>query len=110
MRIGIDATCCWNRRGFGRFTLEIIRALLARPRGHRFSLLVDREPDWDWLPPGCEIVNARPTRTVTESAVAGGRRSLGDMWRSRRAVGRMAPDVFFFPAVYSYFPVRSSIP
>ena len=29
MKIGIDGTCWWNQRGFGRFTRELLPALLA---------------------------------------------------------------------------------
>ena len=105
MRIGIDATCCWNRRGFGRFAQGLIRALVAGSQDHDWVLLVDREPIDGLLPPGCEVVNARPERPVTESAVAGGRRSIRDLLRCRRVVKRLGTRVFFFPAVYSYFPV-----
>jgi len=41
----------------------------------------------------------------TEAAAVQSRRSIGDMLRMRRAVGRESLDVFFFPTVYTYFPM-----
>lgn len=41
----------------------------------------------------------------TAAAAADGYRSPRDMWRLSRAVARLAPDVFFSPSVYSYFPL-----
>lgn len=41
----------------------------------------------------------------TTAATADGYRSPRDMWRLSRAVARLAPDVFFSPSVYSYFPL-----
>jgi len=43
MRIGIDA-CCWsNRRGFGRFTQELVTHMVAEFPGHSFQLVVDQK-------------------------------------------------------------------
>jgi glycosyltransferase involved in cell wall biosynthesis len=110
MRLGIDATCLWNRRGFGRFTSELLRAMAANRRGHDLTLLVDREADSREMPPDCRVLNARPKHQVTKSAVAGGRRSPRDMWAFTRAVKRLQPHVFFFPAVYSFFPLPRRVP
>lgn len=110
MRIGIDATCCFNRRGFGRFTLQLLQALVREHPEHEYVLFVDRDPEPGELPSGCEVVNARPARTVAASAVAGDRRSLGDMLAFTRAVRRIGCDVFFFPAVYSYFLLPPRMP
>jgi glycosyltransferase involved in cell wall biosynthesis len=84
--------------------------MAARPVGHELVLLVDRDPEPGILPSGCTIINAAPRRTVTSSAVAGDRRSLRDMWAFTRAARRLNPDVFFFPAVYSFFPVPRRLP
>lgn len=104
MRVAIDATCAWNRRGFGRFTVEILAALARRATDHRFVLLVDRPPEPGLLPAAWEIVNVAPRQTVTGSAVAGGRRSMADMLAFTLAAWRLRPDVLFYPAVYSFFP------
>lgn len=105
MRIGVDATCLWNRRGFGRFAWELLRELLRQDAGHDYVLLVDREPEPGELPEGAEVVHVAPRRRVTESAVAGDHRSVRDMLAFTRASRRLPLDLFFFPAVYSYFPL-----
>ena len=79
MRIGVDATCWWNRRGFGRFTRLLLAAMLDAPRDHRFHLFVDREPAPEMLRPHVEIVRVETGQTVTEAAVADGRRRVVDL-------------------------------
>jgi len=110
MEIGVDATCWWNRRGFGRFTRELLKAMLAAPRGHRFCLFTDRPPEPEMAGPHVRVVQVPVTRPVTAAAVADGRRSLGDVWRFGRAAAAEPLDVMFFPAVYSWFPVPRRTP
>ena len=43
MRIGIDASCWLNRRGFGRYTRELVRALLRVDQEHEYVLFLDAE-------------------------------------------------------------------
>lgn len=105
MRIAIDATSALNQRGFGRFTRQLLKTLVARNRQHEYVFLVDRAPGGDDLPEGCEVVNAHPRRTVMESAVNGSRRSLADMFAFTRETRRCRPDLFFCPTIYSYFPL-----
>jgi glycosyltransferase involved in cell wall biosynthesis len=110
MYIGIDATCWWNRRGFGRFTRELLKAMLAAPRGHRFCLFIDRPPEQEMNQPHARIVQVPVARSVTASAVAAGNRSISDVWRFSRAASAEPVDVMFFPAVYSWFPLMSRVP
>ncbi len=110
MRIGIDASCWWNRRGFGRFTRELLKAMFASPKDHEFYLFIDHEPDPQMIDPRVRVIRVRTSRTVTESAVASSSRSVGDIWAFRRAVADQPLDVMFFPAVYSWFPVRRGLP
>jgi glycosyltransferase involved in cell wall biosynthesis len=110
VRIAVDASSCFNRRGFGRFARELLTALVERaPRdGFEYVLLVDREPTDGELPAplaSLERVNARPRRTVTASAVAGDRRSVGDLLAFTRAARRARADLLFEPAVYASFPL-----
>jgi glycosyltransferase involved in cell wall biosynthesis len=105
VRIGIDGSCWHNQRGFGRFARELLRALLATPGGHDFTLFFDHDPPPDIAATGAAIVRV-PTQTpVTESAVASGRRSVSDILAFTRATAAHPVDVFFFPAVYSWFPL-----
>src|SRR4051812_38264978 len=110
MNIGIDATCWWNTRGFGRYTRQLLTAMFEEARGHEFHLFIDREPEQAMLRPGVTIVRAETRSTVTASAVAAGRRSLRDVLALRRSVGRQPIDVMYFPAVYSYYPTGSGVP
>jgi glycosyltransferase involved in cell wall biosynthesis len=50
------------------------------------------------------------SQVITEAAAAESRRSIRDLLAMRRAVGRESLDVFFYPSVYSYFPVRKRQP
>jgi alpha-1,3-rhamnosyl/mannosyltransferase len=107
-RIGIDATTWWNERGFGRFTRELVRALVARG-AFRYTLFVDRDPDGA-LPAGVEVVRAHTRRNLGEASAGSGARGLADVWPLSRAVARAKLDLFFFPAVFSYFPVLARVP
>jgi glycosyltransferase involved in cell wall biosynthesis len=110
MKIGIDATCWWSRRGFGRFTRGLLEAMFNAPAGHEFVLFLDRPPEPEMIRPGVSIVQVEVSRTVTESAVADGSRSLSDVLAFKRAVARQTLDVMYFPAVYSWFPVKRGLP
>ena len=110
LTIGVDATTWWNNRGFGRFTRGQLGAMLAEPRGHKFVLFVDQEPVDEMLQPHIEIVRVKTSATVTDSAVADGSRGIGDLLAFRKAASSRPLDVFWFPAVYSWYPVRSRIP
>src|SRR5688500_7263572 len=109
LHVGIDATTWWNDRGFGRFTRELVRALVSRSNASnggaprfRYSLVIDHPQD-DTLPGGANIVSVESTRPVTDAAVGSGARSAKDLWSTSRVAARNRFDVFFFPAVYSYF-------
>jgi len=105
MRIGIDTSCWWSRRGFGRFTRELVTAMFDESSGHEFYLFVDRPPEPEMLRHGVSIIQVDVSRPVTEAAVAEGNRSLRDVWSFTRSVSAQPIDVMFFPAVYSWFPV-----
>ena len=113
MRIGIDASCWTNRRGFGRFTRELVRALLEVDRQNEYVLFLDAPTDRgaEGLPPESRAarVVVSTTAAATSAASADGSRSLRDLWRMRRAVAALGRtlDVFYFPADYTYFPVRT---
>jgi glycosyltransferase involved in cell wall biosynthesis len=105
MRIGIDASCWWNRRGFGRFTRGLLPAMFAASRGHRYCLFVDQPPEPEMTPGDVRVVEVKVARPVTKSAVADDHRSLGDIRSFSRAVAGEPLDLMFFPAIYSWFPV-----
>ncbi len=105
-RIGVDA-CCWsNRRGFGRFARELLSALVASDKDHEYIFFVDQDTARACtFPREARVVTASTDVVPTVAAAASGRRSLKDMWTLSRAVAREPIDLFFFPAVYSYFPI-----
>lgn len=108
--IGVDATIWWNKRGFGRFTRGQLGAMLEEPRDHRFVLFIDHDPVEEMLRPHIEIVRVQTSATVTDSAVADGSRNISDILAFRRATLRKRMDVFWFPAVYSWYPIDRAVP
>jgi glycosyltransferase involved in cell wall biosynthesis len=111
MRIAVDATCWNNRRGFGRFTRELIAAMAAARGERKIVLVVDGQTaESAEFPAGVDVCEVQVSEPPIEAASAQGSRSLIDLWRFRQAVVRLQPDVIFFPAVYSFFPVPSGIP
>lgn len=109
MRIGIDATTWWNQRGFGRFTRQLVGAILDLPRPHQFVLFVDRQPVNDMLRDNASAVVVGALRTVTDAAVADSSRSVRDVLAFRRAARSQKLDAFYFPAVYSWFPIGRGV-
>lgn len=111
MRIGIDVTCWTNRRGFGRFVRELIGAMLRLDTADEWVLFTDRQSaEASQFPSNARVVVGETKVAAATAAAADGRRSLGDMWAMRKAAQREPLDVFFFPAVYSYFPLAGRVP
>lgn len=110
MNIGIDATCWWNNRGFGRFTREVLKALFELDSDHRFFLFVDQPLDELTRFANVTVIQALSSRPTTEAAVADSNRSPFDMYRLYRAVAQCPIDIMFFPAVYSWYPVPRKLP
>ena len=114
MRFGIDG-CCWsNRRGFGRLVRELVSEMAAVncvEGNHELALIVDRQTaDARRFPEGVTVEVVPTRQQPTRAASSEGRRSLGDLWRMRRAATLLSYDAFFFPAVYSYYPIPRRIP
>lgn len=109
MRIGIDASCWANKRGYGRYTRELVRALLEADNRNQYTLFLDSAteelcPD---LPANAARVVVPTSAAASDAASAAGHRSVRDLWAMSRAVSRHAGDLdlFYFPAVYTFFPV-----
>jgi glycosyltransferase involved in cell wall biosynthesis len=106
MKIGVDATCWGNKRGFGRFTRELLEALLEIDQANEYLFFIDGDTvESETIPPRVKKIVANTKVSQLKAASADSSRSLKDLWAMSRAVLRHQPDVFFFPAVYSYFPV-----
>jgi len=74
LHVCIDATSWSNDRGFGRFTRELVTALLTRAEGFQYTLLFDQLPEQP-LPPGATVRSARTNRGLNQSAIGSSSRS-----------------------------------
>jgi len=114
LHIGVDGNCWANRRGYGRYTRELLRMLLAMDRRNRYTFFQDADTaaQCDDLPAAAQQVVARTQQSAVEAASATGSRSLRDLWAMRNAVAHEAAglDLFYFPSVYTYFPVPARVP
>ena len=114
MQIGIDANCWANRRGYGRFTRELLQAMLAADRHNTYWFFLDSDTQQQaaGIPAGVQQVIVPTTRAAVEAASADGSRSPRDLWAMSEAVRRHRPvlDVFYFPSVYTFYPLRTSTP
>jgi alpha-1,3-rhamnosyl/mannosyltransferase len=107
MRIGVDA-CCWaNGRGYGRFTRELLRALVDVARDDTFVFLLDdaAASGFDLSAANVDVMRVAQGASPTKAAAANGYRAPTDMLRMTRAAAGAGADVFFSPSVYTYFPL-----
>ncbi len=109
MRVGVDATCLANERGYGRFCRELLTVLLRRGDAD-YVLFADARARAEAEALGGEVVVVQQRISPTLAAATGSSRRVSDMWRFTSAVRRAAVDVFFFPTVYSYFPIWPGTP
>jgi glycosyltransferase involved in cell wall biosynthesis len=112
MRIGVDATCWANARGYGRFTRELVPAMARLSPGDTFVCVLDRRAADDFA---LNLPNVEPrvvpqSESPTRAASAESHRSIRDMSRLAWAVARSGVDVFFSPSVYTYFPLPPRLP
>jgi glycosyltransferase involved in cell wall biosynthesis len=112
MRIGIDATCWANERGYGRFTRELVGAMVAEGRGHEFLCFLDElsSAGFNLRAPNLSTMVVEQAKAPTLAASSGSRRSVRDMLRFTAAVRRERLDAFLSPSVYGYFPLPSGLP
>ncbi|MGQ0764516.1 MAG: glycosyltransferase family 4 protein [Gemmatimonadota bacterium] len=107
MRIGVDATCWANERGYGRFARELMQTLFTESRGVEWVCFGDRLAFERLRPtePGVRLIEVKTSRSPVLAAAADGYRPVGDMLALTRAVMREKTDVFFSPSVYTWFPM-----
>ena len=109
MHVAIDASSWENERGFGRFTRSLVGALAARETGFEYSLLFDQAP-MRAVPDNVGVVVAGARQSIADAATGKGVRQGGHMLSMMAAARRMKCDLFFYPAVYSYFPLLARTP
>ena len=108
MRIGIDAGCWSNQRGYGRFTRELLRSLLEIDNDNDYVFFIDSVTRAVCDVPGhASCIEIGISEAPSSAASASGHRSLKDIWKASRAVSKEKIDIFFYPSVYTYYPVFS---
>lgn len=107
MRIGVDASCWANERGYGRFTRELLGAMVGQAPADQFVFFLDDRAHARFTLAAPNVARVVVPQRVSPTQAAGAEtaRSLADMLRFSRAVWRSRLDVFFAPSVYTYFPL-----
>jgi glycosyltransferase involved in cell wall biosynthesis len=107
MRIGVDATCWQNTRGYGRHARSLLTALVQQDKENLYTFFMDSTENVEQLPPAAEITLVRASAPTAVAASANGHRSARDMWRMARAMSDASFNLLLFPTIYSYVPVLS---
>jgi glycosyltransferase involved in cell wall biosynthesis len=115
VRVGVDASTLANGRGFGRFTRELLTAMLPIAPDVEWVLFADARAfeaatTLAATAPLARVELVPQSVSPTMAAAADGSRSISDMLRFTRAVHRSRLDAFFSPAVYAYFPLPPGLP
>ena len=107
MRIGVDGACWANARGYGRFTRELLSAVIAQAPDDEFVVFLDAASSavFEIDAPNVRRVEVEQRVAPTLAAAADGSRSVRDMWAFSRATSKASLDVFFSPSVYTYYPL-----
>jgi glycosyltransferase involved in cell wall biosynthesis len=107
VRIGVDATCWANERGYGRYARHIVGAMAKSSPGDEFVCFLDglSAARFKLDAPNVTRVVVQTSAGAAAAASAAGNRSLRDMLAMTRAVRKAGPDVFYSPSVYTYFPL-----
>ncbi|MCI0433225.1 MAG: glycosyltransferase family 4 protein [Gemmatimonadetes bacterium] len=104
MRIGVDGVCWASGRGYGRFTRELVRMMIALAPGDEWVIFLDGEAARTFDLDGVRRVGVGIEAAV-HAASAQTYRSPADLLRMTAAVRRERPDVLFLPSVYTFFPL-----
>jgi len=112
VRVGVDATCWANDRGYGRFAREIVTAMVTVAPEIEFVCFLDAEAAarFELHRPNVRAITVALSAAPSRAASAAGNRSLPDMFRMTAAVAREKLHCFFSPSVYTYFPLPPGLP
>jgi glycosyltransferase involved in cell wall biosynthesis len=110
MRVGVDATCWSNRRGYGRFTRALLTALLDVDQDNHYTFFTDYESGEFPLPSRAEVCRVGTQTPTIRAASADRNRSLFDLWKVARAFRSAPIDLLYFPTDYSYVPGFRGVP
>ena len=86
MKVGIDASTWTNRRGYGRFTRELVKAMVESYPEHEFVLVVDAATAAEGeFPERATLEVVATSEQQIQAASAEGSRQIADLWRMARA-------------------------
>jgi len=106
-RIGVDATCWNNTRGYGRHARALLRSLIRLDSRSRYTLFVDFPLETADLPVEAEVRRIQCSAPAVVAASSTSHRSVLDMWRVSRAMSDPRFDLLLFPTIYTFVPVFS---
>ena len=87
MRIGVEATCWNQRRGYGRHLRSLLPALIETEPHDEYIVFLDGPgPDLYPVPPAARVVRVAVTRPTLAAASGDSHRSLTDVWAMSRAL------------------------
>jgi len=105
MRIGVDATCWQNKRGYGRQGRGLLTALVRLDVENCYTFLIDSIENIENMPPEAEVRLVRASAPTAVAASSSGHRSSRDIWHMSRAMSDPSFDLLIFPTIYSYVPI-----
>jgi glycosyltransferase involved in cell wall biosynthesis len=108
LRIGVDATCWQNKRGYGRHGRALLSALVNFDVANHYTFFMDSAENVESLPARAELHLVKAAAPTAVAASADGHRSPHDMWCMSRAMSRAHLDLLLFPTIYSFVPVHTS--
>src|SRR5437899_9623851 len=100
MRIGVDATCWHNTRGYGRHARTLLGHLIPLDPANQYTLFLDAPVRLNSLPARADVRMVPSSRPTALAASADGHRSASDMWRMSRPLPSRDLDLVVFPAIY----------
>ena len=99
----------WRHSDPVRGRARLVTALAARDSEFHYTLVFDQPTDLA-IPAGVDTISAATASPLNESAVGDTSRSPAYLWKMGQLVRRADFDIFFYPAVYSYFPLLARVP
>ncbi len=107
LRIGVDATCWQNTRGYGRHARSLLSTLTRIDQHNQYTFFIDSPVNAETLPPEATVRMVSTAAPTAVAASSNGHRSLPDIWRMSRALSSPDFDLLLFPTIYSFVPVFS---
>src|SRR6476659_9850998 len=107
MRIGVDATCWGNARGYGRHARGLLSTLVRIDQSNRYAFFLDSEAYLPNLPPEADIRMVRNSTPAIIAASTNGHRSVIDLCRMSRAMSDRDIDLLLFPTISTFVPLFS---